>query len=519
MAYLLGIDVATTGTKALLIDEEGKVVTSATKEYPLSTPRPLWSEQDPTDWWEGTVASIRELLEASAVDPAAIVGLGLTGQMHGLVLLDRGGQVLRPAILWNDQRTGPQCEWITETVGFERLLEWTGNSALPGFTAPKILWVREHEPAIYARVAHILLPKDYIRYRLSGEFATDMAGASGTLLLDVKRRDWSVEMLEALEIPAQWLPPCHEGPQVTGVVSPAASEETGLEVGTPIVGGGGDQAAQAVGVGAVNPAIVALTLGTSGVVFAPTVEPVVEEKGRLHAFCHAVPDRWHLMGVMLSAGGSLRWFRDALGREEIAEATEKGVDAYEILLEGAKAVPVGSEGLLFLPYLTGERTPHADPLARGAFVGLTLRHSKAHLVRAVLEGVAYGLRDSLELLRQTGVSDPEQVRLSGGGARSPLWRQILADILDIELVTVKVNEGAAYGAALLAAVGAGIYTSVEEACEATVCTSEQTLPLEEHQPLYNRYYAIYRSLYGVLKPPYDEVAATLALCPDATTAS
>jgi len=511
MAYLLGIDVATTGTKALLIDEKGNVVASATKEYPLSIPRPLWSEQDPSDWWEGTVVSIRELLEASAVDPAAIIGVGLTGQMHGLVLLDRRGQVLRPAILWNDQRTGSQCEWITETVGFERLLEWTGNLALPGFTAPKILWAREHEPAIYAQVAHILLPKDYIRYRLSGELATDIAGASGTLLLDVKRRDWSVEMLEALEIPAHWLPPCHEGPQVTGVVSPATSEETGLKVGTLIVGGGGDQAAQAVGVGAVNPAIVALTLGTSGVVFAPTVEPMVEAKGRLHAFCHAVPDRWHLMGVMLSAGGSLRWFRDALGKQEIAEATEKGVDAYEILLEGAKVVPVGSEGLLFLPYLTGERTPHADPLARGAFVGLTLRHSKAHLVRAVLEGVAYGLRDSLELLRRTGVSDPEQVRLSGGGARSPLWRQILADILGIELVTVNVTEGAAYGAALLAAVGAGIYTSVEEACETTVRILEQTSPLEEHQPLYNRYYSIYRSLYGALKPAYDGIAATQAV--------
>jgi len=519
MAYLLGIDVATTGAKALLIDEEGKVVASATKEYPLSTPRPLWSEQDPIDWWEGTVASIRELLESSAVDPAAIVGLGLTGQMHGLVLLDQRGQILRPAILWNDQRTGPQCRWITESVGFERLLEWTGNLALPGFTAPKILWVREHEPAVYAQVAHILLPKDYVRYRLSGQFATDMADASGTLLLEVKRRGWSVEMLEALEIPAYWLPLCYEGPQVTGVVSPAASEETGLKAGTPIVAGGGDQAAQAVGVGAVKLGIVALTLGTSGVIFAPTIEPVVEEKGRLHSFCHAVPGRWHLMGVMLSAGGSLRWFRDALGKEEVREATDKGVEAYEILLEGAEAVPPGSEGLLFLPYLTGERTPHADPLARGAFVGLTLRHSKAHLVRAVLEGVAYGLRDSLELLRRSGASDLKQVRLSGGGARSPLWRQILADILGVELVTVEVNEGAAYGAALLASVGAGIYKSVEEACEATVCTSEQTLPLQEHQPPYDRYYAIYRSLYGALKPAYDEVATTLTIHPEATTTS
>jgi len=519
MAYLLGIDVATTGTKALLIDERGKVVASATKEYPLYMPRPLWSEQDPADWWKGTVASIRELLESSAVDPAAIIGLGLTGQMHGLVLLDGRGQVLRPAILWNDQRTGPQCQSINERVGFKRLLEWTGNPALPGFTAPKILWVREHEPAIYAQVAHILLPKDYVRYRLSGELATDMADASGTLLLEVKRRDWSKEMLEALEIPADWLPLCHEGPQVTGVITPAASEETGLRAGTPIVGGGGDQAAQAVGVGAINPAIAALTLGTSGVVFASTVEPVVEEKGRLHAFCHAVPHRWHLMGVMLSAGGSLRWFRDALGKEEMGEASKKRVDAYEILLKGAEAIPPGSEGLLFLPYLIGERTPHADPLARGAFVGLTLRHSKAHLVKAVLEGVTYGLRDSLELLRKTGVSELEQVRLSGGGARSPLWRQILADILGIELVTVNVTEGAAYGAALLAAVGAGIYTSVEEACETTVRILEHTSPLEEHKPLYDHYYAIYRSLYGALKPAYNDIAATLATYPAATTLS
>lgn len=509
MAYLLGIDVATTGAKALLIDEKGKVVGTATKEYPLSTPRPLWSEQDPADWWEATVASTRELLEASAVDPEAIIGIGLTGQMHGLVLLDGGGQPLRPAILWNDQRTGPQCESITESVGFERLLEWVGNPALPGFTAPKILWVREHEPATYAQVAHILLPKDYVRYRLSGEFATDMADASGTLLLDVKRRNWSLEMLETLEIPVHWLPLCCEGPEVTGVVTPAAAEEMGLRAGTPIVGGGGDQAAQAVGVGAVNPGIVALTLGTSGVVFAPTVEPVVAERGRLHAFCHAVPGRWHLMGVMLSAGGSLRWFRDALGKGEMEEATRRGVDAYEILLEGAEATPPGSEGLLFLPYLTGERTPHADPLARGAFVGLTLRHSKSHMVRAVLEGVAYGLRDSLELLRQTGVSDLKQVRISGGGARSPLWCQILADILGLELVTVEVNEGAAYGAALLAAVGAGMYGTVEEACEATVRTSEESSPLVQHRPLYDRYYAIYRSLYGALKPAYDGIAAAV----------
>ncbi len=496
MSVLLGIDVATTGAKALLIDESGTVIASATAGYPLSTPRPLWSEQSPAGWWTGVTACVRQVLTQCDVVPTAV---GLTGQMHGLVLLDGAGQSLRPAILWNDQRTGPQCDQIRQRLSKKRLIELTGNDALTGFTAPKILWVRQHEPEIFDRVRHILLPKDYIRFMLTGAYATDRAGAAGTLLLDITTRDWSAEVLQALEIPAAWLPPTHEGPEITGRVSVEAARLTGLEAGTPVAAGGGDQAAQAVGVGAVRPGIVALTLGTSGVVFAPTAEPVIEPQGRLHAFCHAAPGRWHLMGVMLSAGGSLRWYRDTL-----ATGTP-----YDELLAPANVVPPGSEGLLFLPYLTGERTPHPDPLARGAFVGLTVRHTQAHLTRAVLEGVAFGLRDSLELLRTTGVDAPAQVRISGGGARSLLWRQIIADILQTELVTVNTVEGAAYGAALLAGVGGGIWPDVESACAAVVQSTSRVTPQDGIADHYQALYNHYRQLYPALKPTFDGLADTV----------
>ncbi len=492
MAYVLGIDVSTTGAKALLVDEKGNVAADATTEYPLSTPRPLWSEQDPADWWDGVQASIRRALADAGASGQEIVGVGLTGQMHGLVLLDQQGQVLRPAILWNDQRTAAECEWITQRVGLQQLLAWTGNLALTGFTAPKIVWVREHEPEVYARVAQILLPKDFIRYKLTGAYATDMAGAAGTLLLDVKTRTWSEGMLKALDIPAGWLPPCHEGPQVTGTVSAEAAAATGLRAGTPVVGGGGDQAAQAVGVGAVRPGEMALTLGTSGVIFAPTAEPAIEPQGRLHAFCHAVPGRWHFMGVMLSAGGALRWHRDTLAAGQ----------SYGEMDRSATEVPLGCEGLVFLPYLTGERTPYPDPNARGAFVGLTVRHGLPHLTRAVLEGVAFGLRDSLELLREVS-GEISQVRASGGGARSALWRQILADVLDCELVTVNVTEGAAYGAALLAGVGAGIWPDVDSACDSVVRITAQTRPDAARVARYEELYQVYHGLYGALKPSFD----------------
>ncbi|HMN59105.1 MAG TPA: xylulokinase [Anaerolinea sp.] len=487
--YFLGIDVSTTGVKALLVGQDGQVVGSANTEQPLYTPQPLWSEQDPADWWNGAVHSIREVLSTAGVRGEEVAGIGLTGQMHGLTLLDEAGKVLRPAILWNDQRTAAQCDEIRARLGKAHLIQLTGNDALTGFTAPKILWVQENEPEVYARVRHILLPKDYVRYRLTGAFAIDRADGAGTILMDIKARDWSGEMLEALNIPLAWLPKTFEGPEITGEVTAEAARLTGLKPGTPVAAGGGDQAAQAVGVGAVSPGIVALTLGTSGVVFATTGQAFIEQEGRLHAFCHSVPGRWHLMGVMLSAAGSLRWYRDTFAA---------GMN-YDDLLTPAAEVLAGCEGLLFLPYLSGERTPHPDPLARGAFAGLTVRHSMPHLTRAVLEGVAFGLRDSFELIKAAGLSGISQVRVSGGGARSPLWRQILADRFDAELVTVNTTEGAAYGAALLAGVGVGAGSDVDAACRATVQQTGVTPPQPDQVRRYEQVYALYRDLYPALK--------------------
>lgn len=492
----LGIDVSTTSAKALLIDEQGSVVATGSTELSLSTPKPLWSEQDPYEWWDATTKSIQAALQQAGVSGDAVGAIGLTGQMHGLTLLDQNGKVLRPAILWNDQRTQAECDEITEKLGFNRLLAFTGNKALTGFTAPKILWVRKNEPEVYAQVAHILLPKDYVRYRLTDGFAVDKADGAGMLLFDLKKRDWSSEVLAALEIPLEWLPKTAEGPEITGTITAAAAAATGLKAGTPVVGGGGDQAAQAVGVGAVTSGIVALTLGTSGVVFASTPEAYIEPEGRLHAFCHSVPETWHFMGVMLSAAGSLRWYHDTFAANQ----------SYDDLLAPAAEVPAGSEGLLFLPYLTGERTPYPDPLARGAFVGITLRHSMAHTTRAVLEGVAFGLRDSMELIRSAGLGTINQVRVSGGGAKSALWRQILADVMGCELVTVNTTEGAAYGAALLAGVGAGTWSNVPEACSATIKTLEQTNPQPVIVSTYEAYYQQYRALYPALKPTFNAVA-------------
>jgi xylulokinase len=495
MAILLGIDISTTGAKALLVAEDGRVVGSATTPLTLSTPKPLWSEQNPYEWWDGVVASIRRVLAETGVNPGAIAAIGLTGQMHGLTLLDEHGEVLRPAILWNDQRTGPQCDEIRRRLGKERLIQITGNDALTGFTAPKILWVQQNEPEVYAKARQALLPKDYIRYRLTGAYGCDKADGAGTILFDLKARDWSPEVLAALEIPPDWLPPTFEGPEITGRVSREAAEATGLAAGTPVVAGGGDQAAQAVGVGAVEPGIIALTLGTSGVVFATTPTALIEPEGRLHAFCHAVPGRWHFMGVMLSAAGSLQWYRDTLAPDM----------SFDALIAEAETVPPGSEGLLFLPYLTGERTPYPDPLARGAWVGLTIRHTRGHLTRAVLEGVAFGIKDSFTLIESAGLGAIRQVRISGGGARSALWRQIMADVLDVELVTVNTTEGAAYGAALLAAVGAGLYASVDEACAATIRITGQTLP-SPHAESYRAWYPRYRALYPALAGEFAAIA-------------
>ncbi len=509
MSYLLGIDVGTSGAKALLIDADGNVIASAIEEYPLSTPRPLWAEQGPEDWWQATVAAIRAVLARSGAKSSDIGGLGLTGQMHGMVALGSKGEVLRPCIMWNDQRTAVQCAEIMEAVGRERFLSQTGNLALPGFTAPKILWVRENEPQVYRRIAHVLLPKDYIRYRLTGEYATEVSDASGTVLFDVAHRRWSAEVLQALDIPASWLPKSYESPEVTGALSQAAAQATGLRPGLPVVGGGGDQAAQAVGSGIVRAGVVSVTVGTSGVVFAHTDQMKLDQQARLHSFCHAVPGRWHVMGVMLSAGGSLRWLRDTIAGPEREVGRLSGADPYEVMIAEAAQVAPGCEGLLFLPYLTGERTPYPDPNARGAFVGLTLRHGKGALVRAVLEGVSYGLRDSLELLRALQIPI-QQVRASGGGARSALWRQIMADIFGAELVTINITEGAAFGAALLAGVGAGVYRDVFEASERTIRVLDRTEPIAASVATYDGFYAAYRTLYGQLKPTFDAVAARVA---------
>jgi len=479
---LIGLDVGTTAVKGVAIAHDGTVLARAEAGYPLSTPRPGWAEQDPEDWWRATVA----VLERLAADAGTPAGIGLSGQMHGLVALDAAERVLRPAILWNDQRTGAECREIEDTIGLERLIALTGNRALPGFTAPKLLWLRRHEPDVYARIAQICLPKDYVRLRLTGEHATDVSDASGTLLLDVAARAWSAQVLDALELDHAWLPAALESPVASGVTS--ADAVAGLAAGIPVAAGGGDQAAGAVGVGVDRPGPVSVVLGTSGVVFAALERYAADAEGRVHAFCHAVPDVWHAMGVMLSAAGSLRWFRDTAA---------PGV-SYEALTAAAEPWPPGAEGLTFLPYLAGERTPHADPDARGAFVGLSVRHDRGALARAVLEGVAFGLRDSLDLLVAIGVA-PEFGRVSGGGARSQLWLEIVASMLELPLERVAVDEGAAFGAALLGGVAAGVWDDVHAAVAATVKPGAPVEPLPGLVDAYREQREVYRALYPALR--------------------
>jgi len=494
MSVVLGIDVSTTATKAVVVDGAGAVRGIGIGEYPVSAPQPGWSEQDPARWWEAARRAIPSALEAAGSGPDEVAAVGLTGQMHGAVLLDDANVVLRPAILWNDQRTGEECDLIRARIGLERLVAITGNDALTGFTAPKLLWVQRHEPDTWRRVAHVLLPKDYLRLRLTGDHAMDKADGAGTQLFDLAAREWSPVVLAALDIAPGLMPPTHEGPEVTGVLSRAGAEACGLRAGTPVVAGGGDQSANAVGVGAVRPGVVALSLGTSGVVFAATDRPLRDPLGRVHAFCHAVPGRWHMMSVMLSAAGSLRWFRDALA---------PGVP-FAQLADEAATVPAGSNGLFFLPYLTGERHPHPDPSARGAFVGLTPQHERRHMARAVLEGVAYGLRDGLELMRAAGTARPTQVRASGGGTASRLWRQILADVLQVEVATVDTTEGAAYGAAILAAVGAGWFDGVDAAADALVQATPRESPGAD-AAAHAAAYPVFRELYPALAPVFPRL--------------
>ena len=483
----LGVDVGTGGTRAVLIDRAGKVVASCSSEHaPILSEHIGWAEQDPEDWWRAAREAIAGAMAASGLAGTEIEAVGLTGQMHGCVMLDADGKVLRPALIWCDQRTQPECDWLTEKIGFERLIELTCNPALPNFTLTKLLWVREHQPEIFAKIAHVLCPKDYVRYRMTGEFAIDMQEASGTLLLDVTHRRWSAEVADAAGIPMAWLPRLFEGPEICARVSDAGAGATGLAAGTPVAAGAGDQGAGAVGMGILAPGSVSATIGTSGVVFAATDAPAKDRLGRLHTFCHAAPGRWHVMGVTNGAGLSLRYFRDTFSTGE----------SYEELMKLAAEAPAGSAGLMWAPYLFGERTPHLDPKARAAFVGITASHTQAHFVRAVLEGVAFSLRDTFTLFAELGVP-VKAIRLGGGGARGPLWRQIQADVYGHPVELLEAEEGGAFGAALLAGAGVGAWASVEQACAATVRVKETIAP--EHAAAMNSAYEEYRRIYPALK--------------------
>ena len=500
--YYIGIDVGTSSVKALLIDGEGKVLKTAVPEYSFQTPKPLWAESNPIDWWKATQRAIKELV--STVEPSDIAAIGLTGQMHGMVALDKEGSVLRPCIMWNDQRSHMECEEITQKVGKEKILSITGNPVLPGFTAPKILWTQKNEPDLFSSIDKVVLPKDFIRYKLTGSFFSDVSDASGTSLLDVGKRTWSQEMFDILGWPISWMPEVTESTEVSSKISKEASLLTGLLTGTPVVAGGGDQAAQAVGCGIVEEGLVSATLGTSGEVFAQSDKYRVEPNGKLHAFCHAVPGKWHLMGVMLSAAGSFQWYKNQFAQVEQRLEKEGGSNAYDLLTEEAENVDAGSDGLFFLPYLSGERTPHPDPYARGCFIGMSLRHKKKHHTRAVLEGVSYGLNDSLTLMRELGVN-PNEIVLSGGGSRSGLWKQMLADVFSTSCTMVNALEGAAYGAAILAAVGVGKFTSVQEACKVCIQKTETVNP-GPNLEIYKRNYPIFKSLYPSLKAQFAKIA-------------
>lgn len=492
---LIGLDIGTGGAKGLLVSPDGDLLARAVAGYPLLTPRPGWTEQRPEDWWNAAIGVLRDLARKA---DGPVAGIGLTGQMHGSVFLDSKGRAIRPALLWNDARTAEECAELEERVGRKRLREIAGNPALAGFQAPKILWLKNHEPTRFAKVRSLLLPKDYVRYRITGEFASDASDAAGTLLLDLERRDWSEEILEALEIPRSWLPTVYEGTEITGMVTQETARITGIKAGTPVVAGGGDNAASAVGAGIIEEGTGLLSLGTSGVVFVHSDEARTDPAGEIHAFCHAVPGKYHLMGVVLSAGGALRWCRDTLAPEETSAENRFSRDPYELLCEEAGSIPPGAEGLLFLPYLAGERTPHMDPSARAAWIGLSLAHRRPHLVRAVLEGVAFALKDSLVRIQSLGVS-PAELRAVGGGIRSLLWRQILAAALGVPLRRLEVEEGAAFGAALLAGVGSAVFANVAEAVARAVHPlDDEEEPDLELTELYRRLYDKFTRVYPAI---------------------
>ena len=505
MEYLIGVDLGTSGTKTVLFSSSGQPIASKTIEYPLYQPQNGWAEQEPKDWWNAACGSMKAVISESGINPKDIKGIGISGQMHGLVMLDKSGNVLRRSIIWCDQRTAAECDEITAKVGASRLIELTANPALTGFTASKILWVRNHEPEAYEKCAHILLPKDYVRYMLTGEFATEVSDASGMQLLDVPNRCWSDEVLSKLGIDKSLLAKVYESPEITGKVSAQASELCGVPAGTPVVGGAGDNAAAAVGTGTVQDGIAFTTLGTSGVVFAHTDKLSIDPKGRVHTFCCAVPGSWHVMGVTQAAGLSLKWFRDNFCDAEMVAAKGMKKDPYYLMDKQAENIPIGAERLLYLPYLMGERTPHLDPNCRGAFIGLSAMHTRQHMLRAVMEGVVYSQRDSVEVLRGMGVKINDMLACGGGGT-SPLWRQMLADVYGCPVKTVVSKEGPALGVAILAAVGTGIYKSVQEACKEVIKTNPAQNPIEANSKEYEKFYKMYTELYPALKESYAKLA-------------
>ena len=493
---VIGLDVGTTGSRAVLVDDDGRVLHVASAEHaPFDSPKTGWAEQHPSDWWRAAQVSLGRALQHGPCSADDVRAVGLSGQMHGAVLLGDSAEVLRPAIIWCDQRADAECRRLTETLGAKRLIDLVSNPALPGFTLPKLLWVRRCEPPIWDRIRTVLLPKDFVRFQLTGERATDVADASGTLLFDVAKRRWSAEMVDAAGIDDRWLPSAVEGPVVTGRVTAQAAAATGLGAGTPVVAGGGDQAAGAVGIGIVTPGAVSVTVGTSGVVFAATEEPARDPDGRIHTFCHAVPGRWHVMGVTQAAGLSLKWFR---GRFGAGADDDDDRDPYDRLCAEAAEAPPGADGVLWAPYLMGERTPHLDAHARAALVGLAAPHTRPHVTRAILEGVAFSLKDSLTIFGEVGVPI-ERIRLGGGGARSPLWRQIQADVYGHAVEIPAVEEGSAFGAALLAGVGAGVWGSVDEACAEAVQVAARVEPSVDTASRLTRQYRRFRALYPALR--------------------
>ncbi len=503
MAFTIGVDIGTSGTKSLLIDPDGNILAEASASYGVSMPKPMWTEQDPEDWWNAVVKTVRAVIKQSKVAKTDVKCIGLSGQMHGSVFLDKNDKVIRPALLWNDQRTAKECEEITTLAGGRsELIRMVANPALTGFTAPKILWLRNNEPKKYEKLRRVLLPKDDVRRRLTGEYATDVSDASGMLLLDVRNRCWSTELLGKLQLDPSLLGTVYESEQVTGTLTAEAAEKLGLTTECKVVGGAGDCAAGAIGNGIVQKGIMTASLGTSGVMFVHSDQPQIDSQGRLHTFCHAVNGKWHMMGVTLSAAGSLQWFVENICKEL---STRRGTDAYQTVGSEALAVPVGSEGLLFAPYLAGERTPHADPNARGCFVGLTTKHERGHMARAVMEGVAMSLRESMEIIKDLGVPIRE-MRVSGGGAKSALWRQIFADVMDQAACTINAEQGPAFGVALLASVGIGQYSNIEEACKATIQVVNKTQPKKPSVKQYDKLFPIYQSLYGNLKSVFAEIA-------------